>query len=159
MYIPPCSLLPSFLHAGFSTLVFDRPVGGFGSGSGFDSGEDAGLGDCEGGDEDVGVCEFGGLGEEGGDGTADLGEGCLGGGGEYMLVFIHMECFLFLFLLFSFSGKRISFHHGEMSCDQRGVFFLTYRSELPLALIIQRNLPILDIDATEPELKTLYFFH
>ena len=33
----------------------------------------------------------------------------------------------------------------------------TYRSKLPLSLIIQRHLLILDIDADKPKLKTLFF--
>ena len=108
MYIPPCSLLPSFLHAGFNTLILNCPVGGFGSSSGFDGGEDAGLGDGEGGDEDVGVCEFGvvGLGEEGGDGAADLGEGCLGG---CVFVSPDMERFFSSFL-FPYPEERITPH-------------------------------------------------
>lgn len=67
MYIPLCSLLFSCLHAGFYALVFNRPVSGFGSGGCSDGGEDGGLGDGEGGDEDVGICVFSGVGEERGD--------------------------------------------------------------------------------------------
>ena len=77
---------------GFNALVFNRPVGGFGSGGGSDRGKDCGLGGGERGDVDVRVGVFGGVGEEGGDGAADLAEGCL----FCVHVSLDMLCFSFV---------------------------------------------------------------
>ena len=60
---------------------------------------------------------------------------------------------MFFVWLFLFQKKNI--RHGETTCEN----FSTYRSELPLSLIIQRNLLITDIDAKKPKLKALIFSH
>ena len=77
---------------GFNALVFNRPIGGFGSGGGSDRGKDCGLGGGEGGDENVGVGVFGGVGEEGGDGAPNLSQSCL----CCVFVSLDMGCFSFV---------------------------------------------------------------
>ena len=96
---------------GFNALVFNRPVGVFGSGGGFDSGKDCGLRGGEGGDENVGVGVFGGVGEEGGDGAADLAEGCL------CCVFVSLDMLCFSFVSY-FQKKNIP----DVECLSRIIY-------------------------------------
>lgn len=78
----PVALLQPLL-SNSTLLLAGRVSDGPGSmGDGLESGEDGVLGDAEGVDEDVAVCRFGGVGEDGGGGEAGSGEeGEIRGGG------------------------------------------------------------------------------